>query len=369
MPRSSGENRKMNGSRIATAVICALFALLSAASAASAQEINSLSQLLGTTNGGYNAYVLGNIGSSTSAYTSDSQGAIAAGGNVYLNSFTVDTNGANAGTAIVTGGNLTLSNGTINGSADVGGNAALSASSVSGSVQAQGTVTTSNMSQPTTVTGSSAATPINFTALATDTKNEAISIASLAQQAQTSGTAGSVSGTNNLTLTGTSSGVNYFNLTAAQLSQLSSGSLTIDNTVAGATDIISVTGASVTVGAPGDFGFTYQGTASATSTLFDFSQATSLTIANAFDASILAPTATVNFTNGNLTGILVAGNLASTPFQDGEFHAGTFSGTLPSIGASPAPAPLFGSSPLVGLILAAVLALGLYRRRTSPVAP
>jgi len=355
----------MTRSQGAASVVFALFALLSASSSAGAQEISSLSALLGTNSGGYNAYVLGNIGSSSSAYTSDSQGAIAAGGNVYLNSFSADTNGINAGTAIVTGGNLTLSNGSINGSADVGGNATLSASSVSGSVQAQGTVSTSNMSTPTTVTGSSAATPINFTALATDTKNEAISLASLAQQAQTAGTAGTVSGTSNLTLTGTSSGVNYFNLTAAQLSALSSGSLTIDNTVAGATDIISVTGSSVTVGAPGNFGFTYEGTASASSTLFDFSQATSLTIANAFDASILAPTATVNFTNGNLTGVLVAGNLASTPNQDGEFHSAAFTGSLP--GASPAPGPQFGSSPLVGLLLVAALALGLRRRRPVPL--
>lgn len=355
----------MTRSQAAASVVFALFALLSASSAARAQEISSLSALLGTNSGGYNAYVLGNIGSSSSAYTSDSQGAIAAGGNVYLNSFSVDTSGTNAGTAIVTGGNLTLSNGLINGSADVGGSATLSAAFVSGSVQAQGTVSTSNMSTPTTVTGSAAATPINFTALATDTKNEAISLASLAQQAQTAGTAGTVSGTSNLTLTGTSSGVNYFNLTAAQLSALSSGSLTIDNTVAGATDIISVTGSSVTVGAPGNFGFTYQGTASASSTLFDFSQATSLTIANAFDASILAPTATVSFTNGNLTGVLVAGNLTSTPFQDGEFHAAAFTGSLPS--ASPAPGPQFGSSPLVGLLLVAALALGLRRRRPVPL--
>ena len=356
----------MTRSQGAASVAFALFALLSASSAARAQEISSLSALLGTNSGGYNAYVLGDIGSSSSAYTSDSQGAIAAGGNVYLNSFSADTNGTNAGTAIVTGGNLTLSNGSINGSADVGGSATLSASSVSGSVQAQGTVSTSNMSTPTTVTGSSAATPINFTALATDTKNEAISLASLAQQAQTAGTAGADSGTTNLTLTGTASGVNYFNLTATQLSALSSGSLTIDNTVAGATDIISVTGSSVTAGAPGNFGFSYQGTASASSTLFDFSQATSLTIANAFDASILAPTATVNFTNGNLTGVLVAGNLASTPNQDGEFHSAAFTGSLPS--ASPAPGPQFGASPLVGLLLLAALALGLRRRRPVPLA-
>jgi choice-of-anchor A domain-containing protein len=366
MPRYSAENRKMTGLRLAKTGAFALFALLSAHSAARAQEISSLSQLLGTNSGGYNAYVLGDIGSSTAAYTSDSQGAIAAGGNVYLTSFAGDTNGLNGGLALVTGGNVTISNGSINGGVDAGGNVSITSAAVNGTVQAQGTVTVTNASRPTTVTGSSAATPINFTALAADSKSEAISIASLAQQAQASGTAGTVSGTNNLTLTGTSAGVNYFNLTAAQMAQLSSGSLTIDNTVAGATDIISVTGASVTVGAPGNFGFSYQGTATASNTLFDFSQATSLTIANAFDASVLAPTATVNFTNGNLTGILVAGNLASTQFQDGEFHAGSFTGTLPS--ASPAPAPQFGSSPLVGLLLVAALALGLYRRRPAATA-
>ena len=360
MQRNSAETRKMTG------VAFALFALLSASSTARAQEITSLSQLLGTNSGGYNAYVLGNIGSSGAAYTSDSQGAIAAGGNVYLSSFSAGTNGLNGGLALVSGGNVTISNASVNGGVDAGGNVSITSASVSGTVQAKGTVSVSNASQPSTVTGASAATPIDFNALSADTKSEAISIATLAQQAQAGGTAGSVSGTNNLVLTGTSSGVNYFNLTAAQMAQLSSGSLTIDNTVAGATDIISVTGASVTVGAPGNFGFTYNGITS-DKVLFDFSQATSLTIANAFQASILAPSATVSFTNGNLTGILVAGNLASTPYQNGEFHTGTFSGTLP--GAAPAPGPQFGASPFVGLILAAALALGLRRRRpTAPAA-
>lgn len=360
MPRYSVVNRKMNRSRIATAAVFAAFALLSASSAARAQEISSLSQLLGTNSGGYNAYVLGNIGSANAAYTSDSQGAIAAGGNVYLTSFNANANGLNGGLALVSGGNVTVSNGTINGGLDAGGNVSITSASVNGSVQAQGTVTVSNASQPSSVvTGSSAATPINFTALATDTKNEAISIASLAQQAQTAGTAGTVSGTSNLTLSGTSAGVNYFNLTSAQLASLSSGSLTINNTVAGATDIISVTGSSASVS---NFGFTYTGTASASSTLFDFSQASSLSISGVgFNASVLAPTATVNFTNGNLTGVLVAGNLASTVYQDGEFHTAAFTGALPS--AAPAPAPLFGSSPLVGLLLVVALGVGLYRRR------
>jgi choice-of-anchor A domain-containing protein len=355
----------MIGSQFAVVGTVALFALLSGASIAQAEEIDSLSQLIGATgSGGYNAYVLGDIGSAGASYTSDSAGAIAAGGNVYLTSFSADTSGANGGLAVVAGGNLTLSNGTINGGADVGGNASITSALVNGTVQAQGSVTVTNANRPNIVTGSSAATPIDFAATSADAKSEAISIASLAQQAQSSGTAGKVSGTNNLVLTGTAAGVNYFNLTAAQLSQLASGRLTIDNTVAGATDIISVTGSSVTVGAPGNFGFNYQGTASASTTLFDFAQAQTLSIgSSAFDASILAPTANVSFTNGNLTGVLIAGNLTSTQFQDGEFHAGGFTGILPT--ASPAPAVRFGSSPLVGLVLVAALALGLRRRRVS----
>jgi choice-of-anchor A domain-containing protein len=348
----------MMRSQFAMAGAATLFALLSGASGARAEEISSLSQLLGT--GGYDAYVLGDIGSSTSAYTSDSAGAIAAGGNIYLTSFSANS-GNNNGVAVVSGGNLTLSNGSINGGADVGGNVTISSASVSGTVQAQGTVSVTNASQPSTVTGSSAATPIDFSATSASAKSEAISIASLAQQAQTAGTAGAISGTNNLVLTGTSAGVNYFNLTAAQLAQLSSGSLTIDNTVAGATDIISVTGSSATMG---NFAFSYEGTASASTTLLDFSQASSLSISSvAVDASILAPSADVSFTNGNLTGVLVAGNLNSTLFQNGEFEGGSFTGVLPT--ASPAPAVRFGSSPLVGLVLVAALVFGLRRRRAQ----
>lgn len=363
MPRSGVENRKMTGSQIATAVAFALFAMISASNAqAQSTEISSLSQLLGTSNGTYNAYVLGDVGSSSAAYTSDSSYAIAAGGNVYLTSFSAGTNGS--GLSVVSGGNVTISNGSTNGGIDAGGNISITGATVNGSAQAKGTVTVSNASQPTsTVTGSSAATPINFTAVSADAKSEAISLASLSTQAQSAGTAGTVSGTNNLVLTGTAAGVNYFNLTSAQLAQLSSGSLTIDNTVAGATDIISVSGSSASVS---NFGLTYQGTATAGNTLFDFSQASTVSISGvAFDASVLAPTATVSFTNGNLTGTLVAGNLASTTNQDGEFHAGTFTGTLPSSGASPAPMVPFGSSPLAGLVLVAALAVGLYRRGRS----
>ena len=43
-----------------------------------------MTTLEGLLSAGYNTYVSGDIGSAGSAYTSDSQAAIAAGGNVYL---------------------------------------------------------------------------------------------------------------------------------------------------------------------------------------------------------------------------------------------------------------------------------------------
>ncbi len=336
------------------------FAAMTLVDPAKADPVMTLDQILGA-NSAYNAVIFGNIGSASAAYTSDSQGSIAAGGNAYFTSFNANANGPNGNNpALVVGGNLNFSNGQVNGNTYVGGVANFTGgTNVTGTLTVGGSVASAPSNRPTTV--SSAQSPVNFSSVAASAKAYATAISQQASLAQMAGTAGTVTGTNNLVLTGTQAGINYFNITAQQLSQLASGSLTIKNLVAGATDIINVTGTNITVGAPGNFGFFYTGITDS-HVLFNFADATQLKIANAFDASILAPNADVSFTNGNLTGTLIANNLLSTQFQNGEFHYSPFQGSLSGI--SPAPLPLLGASPLAGFLLAGATGLMARRRRT-----
>lgn len=94
------------------AVVGAAVASIAWQSAAQASSIDTLVAVAG----GYNVYTYGNMGGSAANqhYSSDSQGAMAVGGNLNLMGFGAYSN-------VVVGGNLNLQNGQINGSAKVGG--------------------------------------------------------------------------------------------------------------------------------------------------------------------------------------------------------------------------------------------------------
>jgi choice-of-anchor A domain-containing protein len=85
--------------------------------------------------------------------------------------------------------------------------------------------------------------------------------------------------------------------------------------------------------------------------LFNFTGATSVNVGN-WQASILAPGATVGILNGNINGSVFAGNYTG----GGELHNYTYTGTLPSDPSVPEPATLG----IFGLGLAGLAAL---RRR------
>jgi len=357
--------------------------------------------LQGLLNDGYNTYISGNIGSAGSSYTSDSQGAIAAGGNVYLQNFGASTNTTAGGVGLAVGGSLTMTNGSVNGTTDVGGSlaaastgfgnvnvggsmsylngqingnvnvngsASITAAGVNGAVGVGGALSVVNAAQPNVQAASAYVAPINFAA--TSANVSAVSNYLAAQQT----TAGDSFGKNAqgaYVFNSTVAGDNVFNLTQAQLTAMSGNQVLFNSTVAGATDIINVQGGG-TVALPGNMSFGYTGAMTDNTVLLNLNSATTVSAASnvSYDLSILAPNATVVTTGGNITGSLFAANLVGNAQLNQSNAGGGFDGTLPgssllsatsSLAPAPAPLPLLGSIPL-GLLVLAWFGRGRLRR-------
>lgn len=344
----------------AVRLVASAVAMLHAATAA-AGPIDTLASVLQT----YNVYVSGNLGSAAQPYTSDSEGAIAVGGDAYFRSFATAVSTTHGAPALTVGGSLGYEAGTIHGDAWVGGTPSFpmtyGGTTITGRLQTSAPSVPNpptQVGQPTVVN----AGPVPFDFAATGTALAAASqflnsAAALSQGAL--GTAQLLFG-HQLVLTGLSNAINYFALTAAQFAVLGSGSFTV-NAPAGSTAIINVSGTDVTVGSPGNFGFFFNGIG-LDHVLFNFYEATSLTM-QSFDGSILAPLATVGYTNGQMRGSFVAANLASTTWLNGEFHDDPFAGLLPSM-LTNASAVVGEPAPLAA-IAAGLLGLGLLRRRRA----
>jgi choice-of-anchor A domain-containing protein len=354
--------------------------------------------LQGLLDAGYNTYVSGDIGSASSTYTSDSQGAIAAGGNVYLSNFGASTNETANGVGIAVGGNLTMTNGSVNGTADVGGNlsarstglsnvnvggsmsylygqingsvnvdgnASFTGAGVSGTVAVGGSSSFVNAAQPKVTAAAPYAAPVNFSAVTADAA--AVSTA-LSGMASTAGDTLVKNAQGAYVFTSTVAGDNIFNVTAAQMAAMSGSQVLFNSTVAGATDIINVAGSS-TVALPGNLNFRYTGGMTDSNVLLNMGTASTVQLASnvSYDLSILAPDATVMTTGGKVTGSLIAANLMGNAQLDLSNSGGvTFSGALPAVASSPlasalvlgagtvSPAPVLppGSSPLGLVVLA-----------------
>ena len=114
-----------------------------------------------------------------------------------------------------------------------------------------------------------------------------------------------------LVLAGTNAKLNIFSLDASQLSGVYGLSISAPPT---STVLINVTGTSVVMQY---MGITLQGGLKAGHVLFNFPQATSLTLAGVgVQGSVLAPNAAVKFDNGQLNGDLIASSLCGT----GQLH-------------------------------------------------
>ena len=138
-----------------------------------------------------------------------------------------------------------------------------------------------------------------------------------------------------LTLTGNQSGLNVFAVNGANLSGANSLNITIPT---GATALINVSGASPSMQ---NFGISINGNTGdqppgQEKVIFNFYRATSLTLGGiGVKGSILAPNATVTFSNGHVNGHVIAKALSG----GGELHYIRFTGCLPTQAATSTATP------------------------------
>ncbi len=389
----------------------AVAAALLAAPSAFATPYDTLQSIAGT----YNMFLLGNLGTAAAPFqSSDTQGLVAVAGNAYVNGSAINGNSIPGPSAMIVGGNLTQTYGSINGNAFVGGNANLNgvggiqnlvvggsltdqSGSIGGNVFVGGAAT--NLSSGVTINGSlnltgansslnassnggsspaavyvtastqvhdpsywanaqtsggpaTASAPLDVFGSSTDITNASSSLSALSGATAVS----SAGGTINLTLN--SNGLNVIDLTVANDATITGINITNANGVTPTGLIINVNGNSLNFNG-GSFNL---GSLANTQVLFNFGSATTLTLGSlAFEGALLAPLATVNFSNGHIDGALIANNYTGSA----QVNYVGFNDPLPSYsltggGGQVASTPEPGSMILFGTGLAAI---GLFRQR------
>lgn len=312
---------------------------------------------------GYNVFLIGN----DSMTNVDSYGKIAVGGNADFNDYTVASGIGASGTNLVVGGNLNqYSGGALFGSIIVGGNATLNSPTVYGNLAANGNVdvtgggsisgsiaygssiivpnyynSNNSISQGTT------SLPVDFGAAASQMNALTTGLSALNANGTVDAFTGSHPST--LVLTGTNATQNVFNISGSLLNNSNLYTLEID-VPAGSSVVINVSGTNVTVR---NFGTTLNGV-SDQDLLFNFYQATTVTLDGSFNGSLLAQYATVNTTYGGFNGQLFADNLTGSiemhndPFQD-TLSLGSSNGASNTPEASQMAVILIGLLGLLGL--------------------
>ncbi len=211
---------------------------------------------------------------------------------------------------------------------------------------------------------STGASPINFSSLGTALDAESLYLGTLVPTGQilTEGQPGFPRGANPswVVLSGSSAVEDVFNITAAQLGNVNNPlDIVVPN---GATVIVNVAGTSDSLGGgiyingsqpsqTGDAG---------ADVLFNFDDATSVSLGAQFTASMLAPFADVTG-NSSIDGTIIAAAIA----DNGEVHNAEFTGSLPSPPSAVTPEP--GGLLLLGTGMLGTAGLMLWKRRTDRV--
>jgi choice-of-anchor A domain-containing protein len=243
----------------------------------------------------FNVFVLGDLDKSGS----DTEGRIAVAGNAKLSGYSVGTalpNSKGTRDDLIVGGNLTFDSGAVpNGNAAYGGSASLSGVAFPNGSARQGS-------------------PLDFATAGVELKQISAKLAGLAPSGATA------AGGTQLQLMGTSTQVNVFEVDGATLSSASSLQITAPS---GSTVIVNVTGADVQMSS---MGYSISGT-DRQRVLFNFHQATTLRFEGVgIEGSVLAPLAAVDFSNGNINGVMAVGALTGP----GENHEHPFDGCTPA---------------------------------------
>ncbi|MGK5066572.1 choice-of-anchor A family protein [Janthinobacterium sp. RT4P48] len=290
---------------------------------------------LGVANG-YSAFIFGNIGSSAASGFTSVGGSIAAGGDIFLNSYSVGTNktAGSAANTIVAGGNLNTGWGTLTGSAVYG------VSNANATLTAPQWFPTNNISKGNASTLDFAGAKQQLTTLSGD-------VAKL----QSNGTV--VSQYGNMTLVGNiNADVNIFNIDASNLHNLT---LDLSSLKSTASIIINGSASNITMSGGFDNFGSY-----ANRTLFNFANATTTNLNNVgINGSILAPNSAFSG-SGNMNGTLIADSVSSINYGHVSMNGAGFN----TVNVSAVPEPGTYAMLLAGLGLLAFL-----RRRTPARAP
>lgn len=261
------------------------------------------------------------------------QGQVAVGGDAKFNNFTIGTAITKSniyGTdALIVGGELSGSQAVVKGYGD----AEYGSSSIKHIYFKGGG------------TGSVGTDPDLFTSAEAYLKQESTYLAGLDANGTTTIDRGGIM------LSGKDSELDVFNLSADVLSK--ARSLTIDVPSA-ATVVVNIDGDTTSIK---NFGFHLEGGIDASNILYNFSNASSLTLSGVgVEGSVLAPLAKVIFHNGKLNGNLIAYSLTGS----GTTLNHRFAGNLPNSGSIPEPSSV--AMVLIGCTLAALPSL---RNRTN----
>lgn len=263
---------------------------------------------------GFNAVIFGNL----NATAGDTEGRLAVGGNLTASSYAVGPNApadANANSLVV-GGDLNAIGGwqVFNGNTKYGGSL----------INAPSFVSPYTLQQASNV--------YDFAGR----KSEFVSISNALAGLADNGT--QLYQWTTYTLTGTNSGLNVFNVNAADWAAASNR---IIDAPTGSTVLINVLGTSGSLAN----GMALQGGIDRTRVMFNYSQATSLTFSNiAVEGSVLAPNAALTLSSGNINGISVFDSALTQ--NGGEFHNWTFNGSAPV----PEPMTMIGIATMAGLV-------------------
>jgi choice-of-anchor A domain-containing protein len=311
---------------------CVAFAgFLAVAGPASATPYDTLTSIAGS----YNMFLLGNLGTAASPYTSSVQGSVAVAGNAYMSGAAIDS-GFYGTAGEVVGGNLIETGGVTDGNVFVGGASA----NFAGGATVVGNVTlTASASAltygyslaptgiyvtPTTVvnvpaymngfvhTSGGSAAPVDLYGAATDVVNASAALGALAGNAV-------ISAGGTLTVTLASSGLNVVNLTLPDNATVTGVNIVTANGATPTGVVLNVNGNNLKF-----TGGTYTtGTLADSAVLYNFTDATALSFSSlAFEGTLLAPLATVSFANGRIDGSLIAANfLGSVPLSQQGFTA------------------------------------------------
>lgn len=314
---------------------------------------------------GYSAFVFGNMTAAT-----DTWGSVAVGGDAnFSGGYSINSATAGNNYALIVGGNYTQNSSTINGNVIVGNSATYSTPTVNGSLAAQsvslqgggsvsgGVFYSASYSGPSYISHAKAASnptlPIDFSGAESTLGADATSWAALTAN----GTA--LSQYSTLTLTGSSSTLDIFDITTTELAGISTIRLSVP-TGTTPTVLVNVDGSAANISG-GISGFT------AASTLWNFYNADSVTISGvALTGTLMATSGRVNFQSGQVDGAIIAANLNQN--SGAEIDAGSFTGSLPSSAPTTIPASALRVPPtlaLVGIGAIALAALVVQRRRVE----